>query len=98
MGGKVDLADFKAKTSTYQGKSIHLILKVAAGQNLQSLAGKDVNFIATGQRGEQVKLVIAIPASTVVPELGETDTLSVLFKCTRGSLLKGNETVTVELP
>jgi hypothetical protein len=101
-GPKVNLRDFFYNTAAYKGKSITLDLKVdeplfrSKGQSLRDYAGQEVKFLKTGPRGELLSLVIKLPQDLSIPE-PSSDSVSVTFVCTRGSLRQGNEAKAIEL-
>jgi hypothetical protein len=97
VGAKINIADFIQNTVAYKGKAIMLPLKVdeptapAQGQSLRNYLGRDVKFTTRGPKGERLDLVVKIPESLAVPEVGNSGEVFVTFVCTRGSLRQGNE-------
>jgi hypothetical protein len=102
QGPKINFSDFIYHTSAYKEKSINLNLKVdqpsTANQSLRDYLGQEVQFSASGSRGEQLKLVILIPASLSVPDIGQSDEVNVTFVCRLGSLRQGNEATSIGIP
>ena len=103
-GPKVNLGDFINNTAAYKGKAIMLDLKVdepirrSQGKSLQDYVGREVKFTAVGPKGDQLNLVITIPAGLAVPAVGQSEEVSVTFICTRGNLRQGNEARAIESP
>jgi hypothetical protein len=103
-GPKVNLQDFMRNTANYKGRIITLTLRVnesidrGQGQSLRDCIGRDVKFVSTGPQSERLNVVIKIPEGISVPELGQSDEVSVTFVCARGMLRQGNEAKIVEKP
>jgi hypothetical protein len=102
VGAKINIPDFIQHTAAYRGKAIMLPLKVeepiAQGQSLRNYLGRDVLFATLGPKGERLDLVIRIPETLSVPEVGAADEVFVTFVCTQGSLRRGNEARTIQAP
>jgi hypothetical protein len=84
-------------TAAYKGRLITLALKVdeaidqAPGKSLRDLVGRDVKFTTTGPGSDRLNVVIKIPEGFAVPEVGQSEEVSITFLCTRGALREGNE-------
>jgi hypothetical protein len=91
------LAHFFENPTSYQGKTLTLLLKVDdaiegnQGQSLRQYANRYVRFLADGPKGERFHLVIRIPEDIPLPEAVKGDTVIVTFLCSRGNLQQGNE-------
>jgi len=102
QGPKINIAHFIKNTPTYKGKTITLGLKVdeaiakAEGQSLRDFVGRPVKFMTTSPTGQQLNLVITIPAGMSVPEAGHLEDVVVTFVCRRGNLRDGNEATSVQ--
>jgi hypothetical protein len=100
-GAKVNVPDFLKNTSAYKGKSITLALKVgedgfrSQGRTLRDYVGKDVLFTTLDPKGQQTKLLIAIPMDVTIPD-ETSDEVFVTFLCTRGHLRQGNKARLIE--
>jgi hypothetical protein len=100
-GAKVNVLDFLKHTSAYKGKSITLELKVAEdgfrsnGRTLRDYVGKDILFMTLDPKGQQTKLLIAIPMDVTIPD-DASDEVFVTFLCTRGHLRQGNKARLIE--
>jgi hypothetical protein len=100
-GAKVNVADFVRHTFAYKGKSITLALKVdedgfpSNGRTLRDYAGKDILFTALDPKGQQTKLLIAIPIDVRIPD-DVSDEVFVTFLCTQGHLRQGNKAQLIE--
>lgn len=98
----MNIPHFIKSTPTYKGKIITLGLKVDEpiardqGQSLRDFVGRPVKFATTAPTGEQLNLVINIPAGSSVPEVGHLDDVVVTFVCTRGNLREGNEAKAIQ--
>jgi hypothetical protein len=96
-GPRINIADFMTNTPAYKNRSITLTLKVdepidrKQGQSLRDLVGRDVRFMNVGPKGEHLNLVIRIPDGLSVPDVANSDEVSVTFMCSFGNLLRGNE-------
>lgn len=103
-GPKVNLVHFKTHTDTYRGRTIQLILKAAEpidrarGESLRNYLGRDVKFTTTVPGHDPLTVVVAIPHSLSVPEVGSTEDVCVTFVCERGELNEGNKAKAVEMP
>jgi hypothetical protein len=99
-GPKINVSHFAKKTATYKGKSITLDVQIdepiGQGRSLRDFVGRDVKVATLGPKGERVTFVITIPQGLSVPEVGNSDDVSVTFLCTRGSLQQGNEATLIE--
>jgi hypothetical protein len=99
-GAKINVSHFAKKTATYKGKSITLDIRIdepmRKGQSLRDFVGRDVKVATFGPKGERVAFLITIPQGLSVPEVGNSDDVSVTFVCTRGSLQQGNEATLIE--
>ena len=101
-GAKVNIQDFLQHTAAYKGRLITLALKVdeaidrGQGSSLRDYVGRDVKFTATGPKGESLNVVIRIPEGVSVPEVGQSEEVSITFLCTRGILRQGNEAKIIE--
>jgi hypothetical protein len=47
--------------------------------------------MSVGPKGEHLNIVITIPEGLSVPEVANSDEVSVTFVCSLGSLLRGNQ-------
>jgi hypothetical protein len=103
-GPKVNIRDFMQNTVRYKGRIITLTVKVdepidrGQSHSLRDCVGRDVNFTATGSQGERLNVVIKIPEGVTVPDVGQSDEVSITFICTRGMLRQGNEAKVIERP
>jgi hypothetical protein len=101
-GPKVNVRHFMQNTAAYKGRIITLALKVdevidrGQGKSLRDYVGRDVKFTTTGAGGERLNIVIKIPEGVSIPEVGQSEELSITFLCTRGMLREGNEARIVE--
>jgi hypothetical protein len=101
-GPKVNVRHFLQSTAAYKGRIITLALKVdevidqAQGKSVRDYAGRDVKFTSTGPGGERLNIVIKIPEGVSLPEMGQSEEVSITFVCTRGMLREGNEARIVE--
>ena len=102
-GARINIADFIHHTAAYKGKTITIILKmdqtsVPSQASPRDHAGQEVQFTTVGPKGEQLKLVIAIPQELSLPNVGPSDDVMVTFVCTQGSLRQGNQAKAVQIP
>jgi hypothetical protein len=103
-GPKVNIRDFIQHTATYKGRVMTLALEVdeaidrGQGKSLRDFVGRDVKFTTTGPQGERLDVVIKIPEGVSVPEVGQSEEVSITFICTRGILRQGNEAKIIEKP
>jgi hypothetical protein len=91
-------------TATYKGRIITLAVEVdeaidrGQGKSLRDFVGRDVKFTTNGLQGERLHVVIKIPEGISVPEVGQSEEVSITFLCTRGLLAQGNEAKIIEKP
>jgi hypothetical protein len=103
-GPKVNLRDFMQNTANYKGRIITLALQVdevidrGQGKSLRDYVGREVKFTTTASQGERLNVVIKIPEGVSVPEVGQSEEVSITFLCARGILRQGNEAKIVEKP
>jgi hypothetical protein len=95
-GPKVNLTDFFHNTTAYKGKTVTLTLMVDeapapnSSPNLKEFVGRYVKFRASGPKGEKLNLVIKIPQTLTVPDVGIAEEVRVTFVCEQGDLRQGN--------
>jgi hypothetical protein len=58
---------------------------------LRDYIGREVKFMNIGPNSEQLNLVIRIPDGLCVPDVAHLDEVSITFRCSLGTLLRGNE-------
>jgi hypothetical protein len=102
QGPKINLAHFVKDPLAYKGRSISLALKVdepidrGQGQSLRDYSGRDAKFTTTIPNGNRLNLVITIPPSVAIPDVGHADDVIVTFICKEGSQQRGNEAKFIE--
>ena len=100
----VDVADFIDHTDRYRGKVVTLPLMlrsrelIPVGQNLRALSGGAARFQGSAEDGNRLDLMIDLPRSLEIPKLTFGDRAVVSFRCTEGSLMRGNEAVEIRRP
>ena len=103
-GEKLNIVDFIDNTQNYKGLTITMGLNIGSsifknrGDSLRNYIGKNVKFYTFGPNNASLDISIKIPNGLQVPNAVYLDTLIVKFNCNDGSLLHGNEAISIERP
>ena len=103
-GEKLNIVDFIDNTQNYKGLTITMGLNIGShifknrGDSLRNYIGKNVKFCTFGPNNARLDISIKIPNGMQVPNAVYLDTLIVKFNCNDGSLLHGNEAISIERP
>ena len=99
----VDVVDLIDNTEKYKGKTVTVKVRWyrplrAVAKNLQEQAGYETRFDGVGPKDEKLVLIADIPSDLKVVKARSGDLVLVTFKCTEGTLDKGNTVTAIKRP